>query len=491
MPRCRLLDECVRMASIRLRSAQRSSRAGEAGAGPMRGIWDVSVIAIAVFAAAVLLYAACSDVLDRRHVTAPMVFVVVGAGIGLLLAHSPEPGQVRTLAELTLALVLFHDAAELQPRELIHDTGVCARLLLVGLPLTMASGYFLARWLFPDVNVWFALLLAAALTPPDAGLGAATVLNPVVPVRVRRVLNVESGLNDGLTTPIVLFALAAAGSSGGHEIGSALRELAIGVVVGVVAGALAGFVLSRANTHHLMQNALVPVGTVAVPLLCYYGAVGAEGNGFVAAFVSGTAFAAVAGAGLGGRTSEDKGPVEDRHPLELTADASTLLGYAVWSLFGVILIAHVGDYETAAGLLFAVLSLTVLRMVPVALVLLGTGFRRQTRMFIGWFGPRGLASVVFALIDIEEYPDNTELRQVTGAIALTVLLSVVLHGATADVGAQRYGAWAARTRPPAELGEAVAPVVRRGTRRRWHLAASHAPRTGAPDESPNPTETRP
>jgi NhaP-type Na+/H+ or K+/H+ antiporter len=452
----------------------------------------VSGIAIAVFAVAVLVYAAFSEALDRRHVTAPMVFVVVGAGIGLVLANAPEPGQVRTLAELTLALVLFHDAAELQPRALRHDAGVCARLLFVGLPLTMLAGFFLARWLFPDINGWFALLLAAAVTPTDAGLGAATVLNPVVPVRVRRVLNVESGLNDGLTTPIVLFALSAAGSSGGHEAGSALRELGVGVVFGVVAGALSGFALSRANTRGLMQNALVPVGAVAVPLLCYYGAVAIEGNGFVAAFVSGTAFAAAAGTGLGGERlgGEDRGEAA-RHPLELTTDGSTLLGYAVWCLFGVILIAHVGDLATAAGVLFAVSALTVLRMVPVALVLLGTGFRRRTRGFIGWFGPRGLASVVFALIAIEEYPRNGEVEHVAGAIALTVLLSVVVHGATADVGAQRYGAWAARTRPPAELGAAITPVSRRGTRRHWRVPVAPPPRAGASDESPHPTEGRP
>jgi NhaP-type Na+/H+ or K+/H+ antiporter len=448
-------------------------------------------MAIAVFAVVVLLYAALSDALDRRHVTAPMVFVVVGAGLGSVLEHGPEPGQVRTLAELTLALVLFHDAAELQPRALTHDAGVCARLLFAGLPLTMLSGFFLARWLFPDISGWFALLLAAALTPTDAGLGAATVLNPVVPVRVRRVLNVESGLNDGLTTPIVLFALSAAASSGGHEIGSALRELGVGVVFGIGVGVLSGLLLSRAHTLGLMQNGLVPIGAVAVPLLCYYGAVAVEGNGFVAAFVSGTAFAAAAGTRLGdGEPGGEDRREAERHPLELTTDGSTLLGYAVWCLFGVILIAHVGDLATAAGLLFAVVALTALRMVPVALVLLGTGFRRPTRLFIGWFGPRGLASVVFALIAIEEYPGNAEVKHVAGAIALTVLLSVVLHGATADVGAQRYGAWAARIKPPAELGAAVTPVVRRGTRRHWHLPVPHPPRAGAPEESPHPTGGR-
>ena len=452
----------------------------------------MSVIAIAVFAAAVLLYVACSEALDRRHVTPPMVFVVVGAGIGLALAHTPDPAQVRTLAELTLALVLFHDAAELQPRELTHDAGVCARLLFVGLPLTMLSGFFLARWLFPDINGWLVLLLAAALTPTDAGLGAATVLNPIVPVRVRRVLNVESGLNDGLTTPIVLFALSAAASGGAHEIGSALRELGIGVLFGVGAGVLSGGLLSRAYARGLMQNALAPVGTVAVPVLCYYGAVGVDGNGFVAAFVSGTAYAAAAGAELiRGGPSGDRAAEAQRHPLALTTDGSTLLEYVVWCLFGTILIAHVSEFFTAAGLLFAMSALTVLRMVPVAVVLLGTGFRRPTRLFIGWFGPRGLASVVFALIAVEEYPSNTEVKHVTGAIALTVLLSVVLHGTTADVGARRYGAWAARTKPRAELGEAVTPVVHRGTRRHWELLRSHPPHAALPDETSNPTGGRP
>ena len=429
----------------------------------------MSVIAIAVFAAAVLAYASVSEALERRHVTAAMVFIVVGAALGLLLEHRPDPAPVRTLAELTLALVLFHDAAELQPRELRHDVGVCARLLLVGLPLTLLAGFLLARALFGDLDAWLALLLAAALTPTDAGLGAATVLNPVVPVRVRRVLNVESGLNDGLTTPVVLFALAAAGPGGGQSLGTALQEIVVGVAVGIGVGVLTGFGLARADAAALVEHGLVPVATVAVPLLCYYGAVALDGNGFVAAFVAGTAFAT-------GATGGHLAP--DRRPLTLTGDGATLLGYAVWCLFGVILVAHVGEIATLAGAVFAVLSLSVLRMVPVSLVLLGTGFRRPTRLFIGWFGPRGLASVVFALIALEEYPDNPDVGHVAASIALAVLLSVVLHGASADVGARRYGAWVARTRPPAELGDAVSPVVGRGTRRRWHHAGRRPSATG-------------
>jgi NhaP-type Na+/H+ or K+/H+ antiporter len=444
----------------------------------------VSIDAVAVFAAAVLVYVACSDVLDRWHVTAPMVFVAVGAAIGLGV-HAPEPGAVRSLAELTLALVLFHDAAELQPRALTHDAAVCMRLLFVGLPLTMLSGFVVARWLFPQLNGWFALVLAAALTPTDAGLGAATVLNPVVPVRIRRVLNVESGLNDGLTTPIVFFALSASAAGGGHEFASALRELGVGALFGVATGWAAGYLFRLASAHSLNQDALVPVGAVAVPLLSFYGAQVLHGNGFVAAFVAGTAYAAATGAAISNAgSSGPEGAEAKRHPLELATDGSTLLGYAVWCLFGEIMVAHAREFVTAAGFVFALLALTVLRMVPVALVLLGTRFGRPTRLFIGWFGPRGLASVVFALIAIEEYPGNAEVEQVVGAIGLTVLISVVLHGATAEVGARRYGAWVARVKPPAELEAAVDPVARRGTRRRWHVPPVPSPRArpqgGAP-----------
>ena len=154
----------------------------------------------------------------------------------------------------------------------------------------------------------------------------------------------------------------------------------------------------------------------------------------------------------------------------------------VWCLFGVILVAHLGEIATPAGVLFAVLALTVLRMAPVALVLLGTGLRRPTRLFIGWFGPRGLASVVFGLIAIEEYPGDVEVAHVVGTIGLTVLLSVVLHGATADVGSARYGAWVDRARPPAELGASSNPVVGRGTRRYW-LGPHRPPPAPTPGET--------
>ncbi|HZC73630.1 MAG TPA: cation:proton antiporter [Jatrophihabitans sp.] len=412
------------------------------------------VSAFVAFAAAVVVYVSGSRRLDQRHISAPMIFTVVGALVGVAFTGQLEVSAVRNLAELTLALVLFHDAAQIQPRQLRGDVGLCLRLLLLGLPLTIAAGFGVAWLLFPGIGGWLALLLAAAVAPTDAGLGAATVLNPLVPVRVRRVLNVESGLNDGLCTPVVLLALAAAGGEGEHHVGTAVVELLLGAVIGVLLGVACGRMLGWANASGLIEKGLLPIGAVAVPLLCYYGAVAVGGNGFVAAFVSGTAFAAAIARRSGANT------------LQLTEWGAAVFGYAVWCLFGIIVVSRIGELVTWPALGFALLSLTLLRMAPVALVLLGTGFARPSRLFVGWFGPRGLASVVFGLIATEELPANNDVKSILGAIALTVLLSVVLHGVSADIGAQRYGAWAVQTQPQTELKSAVEPVIGRTTARR-------------------------
>ena len=232
------------------------------------------------------------------------------------------------------------------------------------------------------------------MAPTDAGLGAATVLNPVVPVRMRRVLNVESGLNDGLATPVVLFAVAAAAgfADGSTEHGAreAVVEIVIGVLVGAAAGFLTGKLLGTAHDHGWSEDALVPVAVLVVPLMSYYGADASGGNGFIAAFVAGTMFA---------RAMLDLSRMHRN--LEVTDQVAALLGYAVWMLFGAVVVTHLAPLMRWHSLLFAVLSLTVLRMLPVALCLLGSGLRSRSVAFIGWFGPRGLASVVFALIAFE------------------------------------------------------------------------------------------
>ncbi|GAB3073692.1 cation:proton antiporter [Intrasporangium mesophilum] len=415
------------------------------------------VAAICVFALLVIGFVSLSARFSRAYLTGPMVFLVAGSGLALLSVIKPdgEGAAIRTLAEVTLVLVLFHDAAELQPRELRSDAGFTARLLLVGLPLTIGAGFLLARFMFPEIGVWLALLLAAALAPTDAGLGAATVQNPVVPSRVRRILNVESGLNDGLATPIVLFAVAAAsGFADGsveHGFVTAVREIVVGAVVGACVGYLAGLLVELARNRAWAERALLPLAALAVPVLCYYGGHALGGNGFIAAFVAGTAYAA-------SQTS-----VTDAHDtVAYTGLTSTFLGFGVWMVFGAVATAHLAPLVTWQNLVFALLSLTALRMVPVALSLLGSGLRPQTIAFVGWFGPRGLASIIFALIAYESLDAEPAVATVLSVVAMTVVLSVLAHGLTASPWAQRYGSWARSTRPAVESADAVEPLRRHG-----------------------------
>ena len=405
---------------------------------------------VVVFALLVIVYVSQSARIGRAHLTGPIIFMAVGIPLGLMGSGAVESSTNRTIAEVTLALVLFHDAAQLQPREVRGDSVFTARLLLVGLPLTIGFGYFTARGLFPAAGTWSALLVAATLAPTDAGLGAATVLNPVVPVRVRRILNVESGLNDGMATPVVLFAVAAlAGAAPEHAVIDAVRELAIGALAGGAAGYASGRLIDRSRRSAWAEAGLVPVAALCVPLLCYCGAVEIGGNGFVAAFVAGTAYAAA-----------QMNAQQTHSSLDLADRVSTLLGYAVWMLFGITVAHHFDWLQRWQYLVFAVLSLTVLRMVPVAACLLGTGLRRPTVAFVGWFGPRGLASVVFALITYESLgATDPEVQTVIGVVATTVMLSVILHGLSATPWAVRYGIWARQTRPFVETQHAVEPLA--------------------------------
>ena len=430
----------------------------------------------AVFGLVVVGYVTAAHYLDRWNVTAPIVFTAVGTVIGIWFWAGTDTTIVHGIAEIGLALILFHDAAQVRPRQVRSDAGPCARLLLIGLPLTIVLGVFAAQWLMPGVGIWLALLLAAALAPTDAGLGAPTVLNPVVPVRIRRILNVESGLNDGLATPVVLFAIAAAADSAGSvggsvavgsAVGAALIELAGGLVVGVLLGAGCGRLLAYARRIGNVPTELLTVAVLAIPVAAYYGSVAVHANGFVAAFVAGTAFAAAFTRPTGRHPVVAADAAEE--PLQLTAWVSTALSYAVWSLFGVIGVAQLFRMLSWPGVIFAVLSLTVLRMLPVAIALLGSRFTTRTVLFVGWFGPRGLASVIFALIAVEELELTDETRIVIGAITVTVLLSVILHGVSAGPWADRYGRWVSAVQPAEELKSSAVPSGGRAAPHARHL----------------------
>ncbi|MGD0374470.1 MAG: cation:proton antiporter [Streptosporangiaceae bacterium] len=388
---------------------------------------DLAIVAGLVFAWGML-----SARLERFDVTAPITFVLAGVllthGPLAPLGYAPSRETVKALAEITLVLVLFSDASRVGLRDLRADMGTCLRLLGIGLPLTIGLGTLLALALFHDLNIWLALLVAAALAPTDAALGAGVMVNPAVPGRIRRLINVESGLNDGIATPVVLVALAGAAATGhgaAADAGKAIAELALGVLTGAAVGGAGGFLVKVARRGGWAEGDFAGPAVLALAVCAYACALALHGNGFIAAFVGGLAFGAV-----GGRRSEGLVPFVE--------ETGALVSLLVWLAFGVIAVVPALTGLTWETAVYALLSLTVIRMAPVAVALAGTRLGGAATAFIGWFGPRGLASVVFALLALEELGQRVAGAAVS-VIGFTVLLSVIVHGVTADPLARRYG----------------------------------------------------
>ena len=411
---------------------------------------------LAIVAALIFAWATVSARLERLDVTAPITFVLAG----LVLTHGPlaavavvpPPGLVKALAEATLVLVLFTDASRVGLRDLRADLAPCLRLLGIGLPLAIGLGTLLALALIGKAGIWLALLVGAALAPTDAALGAAMMDNPAVPARIRRIINVESGLNDGIASPFVTVAVA--GVIGGHAAGlgpgPAVAELALGVLIGVAVGGAGGLLVKTARDSGWVAGSFAGSAVLGLAVCGYAAALALHGNGFIAAFTGGMAFGAVAGK-------------RDKQLIPFAEETSALLSLLVWLAFGAIAIVPAFKHLSWGIVLYAVLSLTVIRMVPVAIALAGARLGRTAAVFIGWFGPRGLASVVFALLALEE-AGPAAAEPAVAVISVTVLLSVIAHGASADPLARRYGP--ALGAPGDKGSAAIAPVAERRLIRR-------------------------
>jgi len=385
---------------------------------------------VLLLAAALFCWGALSARLERADLTAPIVFVAVGFALSRLapLETHVEAESLKILTEVTLVWVLFSDAAQVGLRELRADAGVYARLLGAALPVTVVLGWALAAWLIGGLSAWLALFVGAALAPTDAALGAAIMGDPRVPARVRRIVNVESGLNDGIVTPVVVLAIAgAAAFEHGGGAAHAVLELLLGVMVGGLVGGAGGWLLGVARRHDWVDEAFGGPAVLALAMAAYAAALVAGGNGFVAAFVAGTAFGAATGSGGGGQ----------RRAALYVEQTAGLAGLLVWTFVGAVAVPRLVHAPAWQLALYAVLSLTVLRMLPVAVALAGSGLGRRAALFIGWFGPRGLASVVFALLALEELGPDAD--RAVAVIVATVLLSVVAHGFSAAPLAQRAG----------------------------------------------------
>jgi sodium/hydrogen antiporter len=377
---------------------------------------------------------------SRRLVGTPVTPAILFVGFGLLagpkalawIGVSSADSAVRILAEATLGMVLFCDASRVDLGQLRRAAGVPLRLLAVGLPLTILLGAVTAAVLFGPLNAAEALILGIVLAPTDAALGQAVVTEPRVPQRIRQGLNVESGLNDGICVPLLFAAVALADVesdiAGGRSAGTlVLDEIGYGVLGGVIAGVVIAMIIRAAGGRGLIDSQWYPVIPAAGAALAYGIASALGGSGFIAAFMAGVVFRLALG--------------RDPERLNrLTEEVGDILNGVTLILFGAILLGPTLTELTWQLVLYAVLSLTVIRMIPVAIAMLGTHAGRPTLGFLGWFGPRGLASIVFAVIVVEESRLPHE-HLIVLAVYLTVGLSVLAHGLTAGPTAGRYATW--------------------------------------------------
>lgn len=393
----------------------------------------MDLITLAVIAFGLVGFSVFSGKLQGTIITAPLVFIVFGFAIGEggfgIAQLDLDHGAIHLLAEATLILVLFSDAARIDLSRLRKDHNLPVRMLALGLPLVMVTGMAVAMLLFEHFSIWEAALLAAILAPTDAALGQAVVSDEAVPVRIRQAINVESGLNDGIALPVVLFLASAASaaqqSSTGDWLAFAAGQLILGPIVGAAIGFCGARALDVAAEREWSTTAFQGIGVISVALLAFVVAELVGGNGFIAAFIGGMVF---------GNSV--------RHPctflFEFMATEGELLVLITFLVLGAVMLPDALQHLNWTWVLYATLSLTFVRMIPIGLSLLGTGIRLPSYLFLGWFGPRGLASILFALLILEdaELVHGHELLSVT---IITVVLSALLHGITAAPLAKAYG----------------------------------------------------
>jgi NhaP-type Na+/H+ or K+/H+ antiporter len=391
--------------------------------------------------------------LEGTLVSAAMVFVAAGLvagwtglvdlGSATHVDDSVSREAIFLVAELALVLLLFTDAARINPRH-VRRNALPLRLLGIGLPLTIGLGTLLALVFLSDLDAWECAIVAAVLAPTDAALGQAVVSSPLVPLRIREALNVESGLNDGGSVPFLMLFIALAAAHEGLEEGwlqFAAEQIGYGTLIGASVGGAGGAALRRAAARGWTTTAFERLALAALAIVAWYAADEAGGNGFIAAFVGGGAAGMVAGS------------LRER-ALDFAEEEGQLLNLAVFFIFGLFAAGVLGDV-TWQMFAYAVVSLTVVRMLPVAVAVIGLGLRPATIAFLGWFGPRGLASIILALVVIEEEPGLAGIDEIFLVMTVTVLLSVFAHGISAAPLTRRYarltdtlGSDKAEHRPP-------------------------------------------
>ncbi len=391
--------------------------------------------AILIIVLVVLGYGYFSKLLYRFNISGPMVFAAIGIflsplGIGTGETHL-DAGIVQITAEITLIIVLFSDASGLQLKNLKFEWNIPARLLFIGLPITIVLSALLAKEMFPAEMTTYLLLMALILAPTDAALGKAVVTDKKVPEKIRSSINVESGLNDGIVFPILITVALMIVNGQTHAqdnqwITYIIKQITLGAIIGAMVGYLNAKLSSIVFQKNWMEKSYKNLIPIALAILSYYVAEHFGGNGYIAAFFSGLL--------VGNYNEELREHIEDF--AESEGELLILISFLV---FGVVFIPATIAFWNTTVLIYAVMSLTLLRMVPVAISLIGLRLGLPTILFIGWFGPRGIASILYVLIVVHKIGPIKGHETIYAVITVTILLSIILHGLSAQPLARLYG----------------------------------------------------
>lgn len=386
---------------------------------------------LAVLVVFAFIFSVVAGRIERSTITGPMVFITFGliagpVGLGFLNMET-KAVELRVVADLTLALVLFIDAANADLSTLRSHARIPERMLLIGLPLCIALGVGVGMVVFPDISLFELCILATMLAATDAALGKGVVTNKAVPARIREGLNVESGLNDGLCVPVLLLFLALATGSAGDSGSSVLalklvaQEIGIGLGVAVVFSLVGVKLISICVQRDWFTDVWIQIPVVTLALACFATAQTLHGSGYIAAFVGGLLFGHFA--------------KEHTHKLVMAGEGiAELLAMLTWVMFGEAAVGQSWAGMTLDVVIYSLLSLTLIRMLPNVIALTGTGEKLETKLFLAWFGPRGLASIVFAIIVINAHLPSESVLVPT--VVCTVTLCVIAHGLTANAWAK-------------------------------------------------------
>ena len=405
----------------------------------------------AIVATAMLLYGLASRRLERSPITGPMLFTAVGLLIGPevldILDFGTDIDTIDLVLTVTLALVLFTDAGAINSSHWREDAALPGRLLGIGLPLMIVFGWGSALLMLTDLEVWEAAVLATMLAPTDAALGKAVVSNPRVPLKIRQALNVESGLNDGIALPVFVVFLEAAviaeGSlTAGDFVSELVPEVGVALLVGIGVGWVGSLAIDGAARRGLAVFYWLEISVVALALGAYAVTTPLGGSGFIAAWVAGVMFGRVCRLSAASDEPDNAdvdeasnaAGVRDVHELaEAGGDALTMISFLLFGAFLGPALTDVTALEVAYGLV----RLVIIRLAAVLIACIGSGLDWPSKLFLGWFGPRGLATIILTIAIVGE-SDLRGASMIADTALIAVALSAVLHGATAWWGSNAY-----------------------------------------------------